>query len=833
MNDDVDDGSTLTSDTDNAPRQAQYLSREGVFDTNTLVEGYDEISQAPELRKFGLNATIRQLHYSENKLALDNHINRAVDLLYQLITENKSRPIFYPTNVETLPKVQIFRSNKTVKSIEKSKLLEEEVNIPEFKVLQLKLTSHKDNAIINGINSLDKTSISFLLEQKLNQQVKFLLNLKDRIDDVSSKVLVTGDLNAGKSTFCNTLLRRKVFPEDQQPCTFVFCETIDASKENNCVEEVHAIETPEKYDIRDETTYSVFQLTDLERLVYKSDEYSLLKIYLNDVRPKEQSLLCNGVIDIRLIDAPGLNMDLYQTTQVFSRQEEIDLIVFVVNSENYFTLSGKEFISSATSDKQYLFIVANKFDNIKDKQRCKVKILDQVKSLSPESYKDSKDFVHFISSTEAFPSTNPDDPGGPGDDPEHVNPDFDNLEASLRKFVLEKRAISKLLPAKKFLLNILGDIEALANINKDLYETEKQSSMLRLHTQIAPEYNEIIAKNAKISDTFSRVVENTSSKLYDFTKTELNDSINQLGDQQIVNYLGIQYAYDYAQETQRKMINSILSAVILCEDHAKQATQQTVDEITDLGKSTLGGEFLHDEVFQADLMFTRKKDFTNKNLTTTIEFGDFFDPSFASFLNWLGIPNDLVTLSMHQLSYYNPTSIITKVPLTAITLREQLPSQLTLQTLYSSSKVLTVGALIRRLYMVSYVFKPSVIKKLAGPLLLAVSGVTVYYLISDIPNAFPRNQARKLKHNIKDLDYVHKNSDRISKECRKVLNYPCRQVMNNFQTSIDKRHNEKQKIEDEIRNANLSLGYFKELLDKVHHEVNLIHNVDLEHDTVD
>ena len=74
------------------------------------------------------------------------------------------------------------------------------------------------------------------------QQVKYLLNLKDRIDDTTSKVFVTGDLNAGKSTFCNALLRRKILPEDQQPCTAVFCEVIDASKENNSIEEVHAVQ---------------------------------------------------------------------------------------------------------------------------------------------------------------------------------------------------------------------------------------------------------------------------------------------------------------------------------------------------------------------------------------------------------------------------------------------------------------------------------------------------------------------------------------------------------------------------------------------------------------
>ena len=149
------------------------------------------------------------------------------------------------------------------------------------------------------------------------QQVKYLLNLKDRIDDTTSKVFVTGDLNAGKSTFCNALLRRKILPEDQQPCTAVFCEVIDASKENNSIEEVHAVPIGKEYNIRDESTFEVYPLESLEDLVYDCDRFSLLKIYVLDHRSFQESLLHNGVIDIKLIDAPGLNMDLYQTTQVF------------------------------------------------------------------------------------------------------------------------------------------------------------------------------------------------------------------------------------------------------------------------------------------------------------------------------------------------------------------------------------------------------------------------------------------------------------------------------------------------------------------------------------
>ncbi|CAH6723104.1 mitofusin Fzo1p [[Candida] jaroonii] len=824
-----DNGSVLNP----ANARAEYLVDEGRFnDSTTLYDEIDGINQSPSLRKYGLNASMRHLHYSDNKLALDNFINKTIDLLYELTNENKSRPIFYPTNVGTSDeRVQLFKSNKSIKSVEKSKQTNESVDIDvDFKVLKLNLPSHNHNDLISGINALDKSSISILLEQKLNQQVKFLLNLKDRIDDTSSRVFVTGDLNAGKSSFCNALLRRKVLPEDQQPCTSVFCEIIDASKENNSIEEVHAIPIDSNYDIKDESTYSVHGLQKLEELVYESHKYSLLKVYLNDVRPKDQSLLCNGVIDIRLIDAPGLNIDSYQTTQVFSRQEEIDLVVFVVNSENYFTLSGKEFISSAASEKQYLFIVSNKFDNIKDKERCRTKILEQVQSLSPETYKNSNEFVHFLSSSEVGTGGDPGDGGEPDNDDENNrrDPNFDHLEASLRKFVLEKRAISKLLPAKNFLLNILNDLITLSNLNKSLYENEKKDLMEELDKKIAPKYDDMLNKSVRINDSILKSIDETCSKAYEFTKLELNDSISKMGDKQIVNYAGIQFAYDYAQETQSRNIESILSAIGLCEGHAKEVTKESVDKIITLGKQTLGDEFLNDKTFQAELMFSRKRDINARNLYTNIEFTDFFDPSIESFFMWIGVPGNVVSSSINQLSYYNPTSIITKLPLTAITLREQLPTQLTLHTLYSSTKILTAGAVVRRLYSLSNILTPKVLKSIAAPLLLTLTGVSIYYLVSDIPNALPRKQARKLKSRIHEIELVHTNSDRISKECRKVLNYPSRQVMNNFQTSIDKRVNEKEKFESKINDAKLSLSYFNGLSEKILHQIELVKNINLE-----
>lgn len=862
---DEDDASTVVGD---EPAFMMYMPEDGTLhdESSTLFEGSSgsRIGGRNKPRQTSMStpayrASMKQIHYNENRVALDRAINQTIDMLYELSDENKQRPVFFPTESTDSDNVllnsprahlALVRRNTDLKSktVGKAKLghlgLDDEneddededneilgAKTADFKVLKLNLKMGLNSKVIS---TLDKKSVSGLFEQKLTQQVKYLLNLKDRVDDTSSKVFVTGDLNAGKSTFCNALLRRKLLPEDQQPCTSVFCEVIDAKRENNGVEEVHAVPFGNDYDRRDASSYEKHSLKELEDLVYECDKYSLLKVYVLETRVAEERLLGNGVIDIKLIDAPGLNMDSYQTTQVFSRQEEIDLVVFVVNSENHFTLSAKEFIAAAAAEKRYVFIVVNKFDNIRDKEKCMSKILDQVKSLSPDSHKDAKDFVHFVSSSNALANIpngddGPDGDDGPSDDEPHfADPNFDNLEASLRKFILDKRSISKLLPAKSYLLNLLGDLKALSEINEKIYLKESASKQRTLKETIAPKYDLMVQDSLLVNDKINKLVEKTCTQVYNSTRREILSTVDAFGSSQIVPYLGLQYAYDYAKETQRRMIETIVSSVQKSEESARIVTESTVLEIIKFGQLTLGDEFLADKKFKPDLMFTRRRDTIKKQLNELIEVSDFFDPSFESVLMWLGVPQDFISSSRQQVEYFSPVLLITSVPTSVSSIKKLLPTQLTLHTLYSSTKLITTGALIRKAYTLSSVLKPSVIKHAIVPVLLGVGGFAVFYLVNDIPNAYPRKQARRLKKQVMELDYAHVNADRVSKECRLVLNFPARLVMNNFQTSIDKRSGEKEKLEKEIKDADISSGYFLRMLSQIKNQQTAVEAIDLE-----
>jgi len=74
--------------------------------------------------------------------------------------------------------------------------------------------------------------------------------------------------------------------------------------------------------------------------------WSILKLYLDDSRPLNQSLLNNGFVNISLIDAPGIKRDSVKTTALFALQEEIDLVVFVVSAENHLKESAWNFLKT-------------------------------------------------------------------------------------------------------------------------------------------------------------------------------------------------------------------------------------------------------------------------------------------------------------------------------------------------------------------------------------------------------------------------------------------------------------------------------------------------------
>lgn len=630
-------------------------------------------------------SAIHQLWYNKHRVTLARSINRVVETLKGLQEMNAKWPATYPSvqRAEQAqprredPRPGLVHTNTTAaggemgprpgalkrvqtsigegsteaeesKGVEQRKTPEPRLITPqiakEFSILKLDLklgALHQTELV----HSLEKGSIASLLDGKISSSIKHLLSLRERIEDTSSKVLVTGDLNAGKSTFCNALLRRKILPEDQQPCTSIFCEVLDA-RENGGIEEVHAVHKDAVYNRHDESSYEVFTLLDLEKIVTSNDTYTQCKVYVKDVRSIDESLLNNGVVDISIIDAPGLNMDTTKTTAIFARQEEIDVVVFVVSAANHFTITAQEFIWAAAAEKAYIFIVVNGYDNIKDKERCQKMILKQVAGLSPRTFKESAELVHFVSSN-AIP-TAPTPPGGPpstgsgsssgggGGDDDPWDPkgkgkekekirDFENLEQSLRRFVLEKRARSKLAPAKTYLLNVLSDVHQLATVNLEVAQSELDRVTKELN-DLEPILEKSKRAKAEVSDQIDSTIETTCKEIYDHTRSTLTTSISTAAESGNLNvpYTGLWDVWQYAEDIKSAMLDQISESVTICEEQARRKTVEGVSSIKQLGLLHLGDEYT-DLSFRSDIMFRRKRDILARQIEVETEIWDFVD----------------------------------------------------------------------------------------------------------------------------------------------------------------------------------------------------------------
>jgi mitofusin 2 len=812
-----------------------------------------------EATKHAVASHIHQLQYNQNRVALAKAIGQTVELLKQLQEMNAQWPATYPSvkrpqsssgtrrppinhthtssdtssaanpdpispprpvpprRADTSIGSSLAESSSQIerRSTPEPRLLTSQI-AQEFSILKLDL---KVGALSQSelVHSLEKKSIASLLDGKIAQSVRHLLSLRDRIEDTSSKVLVTGDLNAGKSTFCNALLRRKILPEDQMPCTSIFCEVLDA-KENGGHEEVHAVHKDSTYDRNDESTYDSYTLQELDKIVSDNDRYMQCKIYVKDARTVDQSLLNNGIVDIALIDAPGLNSDSVKTTAVFARQEEIDVVVFVVSAANLFTLSAKEFIWQAAHEKAYIFMVVNGYDNIRDKERCQRQILEQLAKLSPYTFKEAQELVHFVSSSAVpvMPALPPDGPGGDGgsgsgsgsgdpgdgsDDPSDKGKgkdkekiqDFETLEGALRRFVLEKRARSKLAPAKTYLLNCLGDMNVLATVNRDVAQSELDKVSKELAV-LEPECEDRQKQRNAVTDQVTKDVEGAANEVYEHTRTTLIETIANVGQEDLgIEYPGLLYAFQYAEDLRSAMLSSIAATVTTCEDYARARTVKGVNMVKSLGILHVGDSY-EAMTFRSDLMYKRKKDLMVRSVNADVEVSDFFD---------------LAALWDRQ----------EKVVGTGLAV-----------TLASTLGGRAIGGLgwVDGAYSAVRVVGSQNLRRLAAPMAVTAIVLAVAYVLSTIPQTLPPRLARKLSATLAEMNYTHANAQRIASEVRRAMNYPAQTLCVDLERGVEELKKKKEDVLKVKKESEVARKYFGNLVREASTAKQRVDAIDLE-----
>ncbi|KAI8381235.1 uncharacterized protein BYT42DRAFT_565807 [Radiomyces spectabilis] len=656
-------------------------------------------------------------------------------------------------------------TNNTFAVVENNRRINNELT-KEFNILNLDLKIGHSAA---DISTLETKSIATLLDDKLLQCTRHLEKLHHRVADTSSKVLVTGDLNSGKSTFVNALLKREILPIDQQPCTSIFCEVLDATL-NDGLEQVHAIPDVEKYNRLDPDTYHIIENRHLYKVITDEYEhYKMLKIYANDARSAQESLLHNGVVDIALIDSPGLNTDSIKTTAVFARQEEIDVVVFVVSAENHFTLSGKEFLWNAANEKTHIFIVVNRFDSIRDKERCKRLILEQIRQLSPATYADADDLVHFVSAGQVDLEL-----GSRKLDA----PEFARLEERLRAFVLGNRTKSKLLPAKNYLVNLLKDINVLSEVNRSKAEQEYQEASEELQRDL-PVYENLLRVRDRLLHQVEKVAESTVAGIQRHGVAKLNTAVENIGSAvNKIEYPGIFLIWQYAQDIADSMSQKLGREVRQGEGYARQETSHCVERIHDMGVEHLGN---YPRTADVEKMLLK----TPRRITIEVEMSDFFDLILDDKLSGCALSAGAVAMV--------------------------------------GSRMLFIKDAVSSVWSMTSVLNAQSMRRLIVPI-VSIAGVGAFvYVVSDMRYAVERKLVRKFKAAVRDSAYVESQGQRLARESRKMLRVEGWEIQSRLQKAIENKEAKRSEMENMAHLSQESIDYFNKmlkqsglLLDKVH-----------------
>ena len=778
-----------------------------VFNKEEWVVRYPQLREQPVSVEVA-NSLPRPSH-TRRSLSFADDPNFEADVIIggprQRLTRSVTLPSISDVKDETLPTDNLIKGSDD----------EQLIPTTDFNVLRLDLklgSQHSSTSAASLVSQLEKSSIANLLDERITTSVTHIDKLRLRVEDTSSKVLVTGDLNAGKSTFVNALLRREVMPVDQQPCTTAFCEVHDAT-ENQGKEEVHVVKDGLTYDVNDSSTFTRGDLADLEEIVADNETTQpMIKLYLADTRAPSESLLNNGVVDISLIDAPGLNRDSLKTTAVFARQEEIDVVVFVVSAENHFTLSAKEFLWTASNEKAYLFIVVNKYDQIKNKDKCRRLVLEQIKELSPRTYEDAEDLVHFVDSASAL-------------QPFTANPAFDDLEQSLRSFVLVKRSKSKLHPVSTYLSKLLADIELLAGANAIVAESELQQARDDL-SEVRPVLEKMKSGRDVFEESLESVEEVGAGKASSRTKAVLNDALERVGqgrlgvDKSLMpmpSYPGLLRIFNYAQDVRKALLASLDAAVMLAEDEARLITTRGVESIKNLGEEHLPvGVERSRRVFMPEAMFSAMRRGAKGVKNRRSSHNQIGSAIVAGGMNGLGIGlaqrADLMETTFFDLFDVNHQFFVhfgdgkcddeSSAP-TALGLVSLGVGALTM----AGGQAIGARGVIEGIIRITDLFGNESARTWAVPILGACTIGLVTYFILELPTSIPRTVGRRIKASIvthsgeREVDFVDAHAGRVSRETRKVLRLASWDLRERFRSAMEERSKEVKGAEEMERRS--------------------------------
>jgi mitofusin len=388
-------------------------------------------------------------------------------------------------------------------------------------------------------------------------------------------------------------------------------------------------------------------------------------------------------------------------------------------------------------------------------------ILEQIRQLSPATYQDADDLVHFVS------AGNVDlEPGSRKLD----EPDFARLEERLRAFVLGNRTKSKLLPAKNYLVNLLLDIGVLSEANQaDAASKHKDASETLEHDM--PAYEQLLRARDRMEKQVQRLAEGTVMAIQQQTADRLKGAADHVENAlQPLAYPGFLLIWQYAQDLCESMAQAMVQDILGAEQQARDDSQQCLDKLHRMAQDELGD---FPRVASVDSMFVRPRD---RRLVIDVETTDFFDFVVDDKLSGC-------VLSMGAAAMVG-------------------------------GRMMGFKDAVSSLWNMSSMVGAHNLRRFALPV-LGLAGASVFvYVVADMRNAVERKLVRKFKQAVRDTGYIDAHALRIGRGARKVFRVEGYEIHSRVQKAIEAKEQKRNDLELLIHSSQESMAYFTSLLEK-------------------
>lgn len=386
-------------------------------------------------------------------------------------------------------------------------------------------------------------------------------------------------------------------------------------------------------------------------------------------------------------------------------------------------------------------------------------ILEQIRQLSPATYADADDLVHFVS------AGNVDlEPGSRKLDA----PDFARLEQRLRAFVLENRTKSKLLPAKNYLVNLLLDINVLSLANKTK-STEDHARATQELEQDLPAYEHLLRIRDRMLRQVEKVAENTVSSIQRHANNKLNQAVENIGSAiHTIEYPGILLVWQYAQDIADSMCQKLLKDIKQEESHARREASDCLERIHEMGTEHLG-----QYPIMADV---NKLCVKPKGLTITVEATDFFDLVLDDKLSGAALSLGAATMV--------------------------------------GGRMLGFKDAVSSLWSVSNIIESPNVRRWVVPVVGIASVGFLVYVVSDMRHAVERKLVKKFKNAARETGYIEIQSHRIARESRKILRVEGWEIQNRIQKAIEDKEYKRDETQAFAESSRETAEFFASILEK-------------------